>query len=249
MKANPGQKGYVYIIRNTNNGKWYVGSTVNKKGHRWPEHRRDLRKNKHCNEHLQRSFNKHGEKAFTVEVHKEFDTEAESRTYEDMIIKENLGKPDFYNAHDNASQSYVGSKGRVYSEETKKKIGDAHRGKTISEEQKQKLRDSLKAYYSDPKNREAVRQRSIKQHRDNPEHLRKAREKALETWMNKPRKPKKPKLSKEELSKINSAAAKKGWAKRTDDEKKAWNKKMQEARKKKKANPNIDPLAEFFDWS
>lgn len=40
-------------------------------------------------------------------------------------------------------------KGRVVSEETRKKIGDAHRGKTISEEHKQRLRESRQKEQND----------------------------------------------------------------------------------------------------
>ena len=60
----------VYKITNTINNKIYVGSTANKLGFiaRWKHHLSRLRKNKHCNQHLQRAFNKHGEGALIFEI-------------------------------------------------------------------------------------------------------------------------------------------------------------------------------------
>jgi group I intron endonuclease len=57
----------IYQIRNVINNKIYVGSTINliqrKKAHEYL-----LRKNKHKNDYLQNSWNKHGEDAFVFEV-------------------------------------------------------------------------------------------------------------------------------------------------------------------------------------
>lgn len=57
----------VYIITCTVNGKIYIGSSSRAK-QRWREHRRELRRNKHHNQHLQRAWNKHGDHSFTFEV-------------------------------------------------------------------------------------------------------------------------------------------------------------------------------------
>ena len=57
----------VYEIRNTINGKRYVGSAVNLPN-RKRRHWRDLRKTCHHNRYLQRSWNKCGESAFEFEV-------------------------------------------------------------------------------------------------------------------------------------------------------------------------------------
>jgi group I intron endonuclease len=58
----------VYAIRNTVNGKVYVGSAARCFGHRWSAHRTSLRAGKHCNVHLQRAWNKYGEAAFEFVV-------------------------------------------------------------------------------------------------------------------------------------------------------------------------------------
>lgn len=57
----------VYAIENSENGKRYIGSATNLAARRaW--HMNALRKNKHHSKHLQRAFNKHGEKAFSFKV-------------------------------------------------------------------------------------------------------------------------------------------------------------------------------------
>jgi predicted GIY-YIG superfamily endonuclease len=89
------KKGYIYYIRNTVDGKWYVGSTTNK--NRLSQHRHALNKNDHWNKHLQRAWNKYGKKAFLLRIEKEFDTETECRDYEDDILKEYVGKTECYN--------------------------------------------------------------------------------------------------------------------------------------------------------
>lgn len=57
----------VYRIRNTVNGKFYIGSSVNI---RWRAHKHlsQLRRGVHRNAHLQASFNRHGEQAFCFEM-------------------------------------------------------------------------------------------------------------------------------------------------------------------------------------
>lgn len=57
----------IYIIINKKNGNRYVGSAVNLSA-RESHHLHHLHKGKHCNEHLQRAWNKYGESAFEFEV-------------------------------------------------------------------------------------------------------------------------------------------------------------------------------------
>ncbi|MNK94393.1 GIY-YIG catalytic domain protein [compost metagenome] len=57
----------VYLIRNTLNGKEYVGSSVRLR-RRFVEHRYDLRRGEHQNAHLQSAWNKYGESAFEFRV-------------------------------------------------------------------------------------------------------------------------------------------------------------------------------------
>lgn len=57
----------VYKITNIINNKYYIGSTVDFKN-RKRQHLSELKNNKHDNKHLQASFNKYGEEAFSFEV-------------------------------------------------------------------------------------------------------------------------------------------------------------------------------------
>ena len=62
----------IYGIKNTFNGKWYVGSTCGNAGRgleqRLKEHIHFLRCGKHCNRHLQAAWNKYGEEVFAYFV-------------------------------------------------------------------------------------------------------------------------------------------------------------------------------------
>jgi hypothetical protein len=58
---------HIYIIENTNTGKFYLGRTNNPAA-RKRGHLSELRRNIHGNPRLQASFNKHGEKAFEFKV-------------------------------------------------------------------------------------------------------------------------------------------------------------------------------------
>lgn len=60
-------KSGIYKIENLINGKVYIGQSINIE-ERWQSHLRDLRKNKHHNQHLQYSFNKYLECNFTFEI-------------------------------------------------------------------------------------------------------------------------------------------------------------------------------------
>jgi group I intron endonuclease len=57
------EKGYIYMIRNRINGKFYLGSTNNYHTRKL-RHFNDLRKNRHHSIYLQRAFNKYSEEDF-----------------------------------------------------------------------------------------------------------------------------------------------------------------------------------------
>ncbi len=47
----------IYAIRNNNNGKFYIGSAINIKN-RWYNHKKELEQNRHHSKYLQNSYNK-----------------------------------------------------------------------------------------------------------------------------------------------------------------------------------------------
>lgn len=62
----------IYEIRNIENGKRYIGSTVSM-SRRWVLHKVLLKLNKHHSQHLQNSYNKYGKDCFVFEVIEECD--------------------------------------------------------------------------------------------------------------------------------------------------------------------------------
>jgi group I intron endonuclease len=60
-------KSGIYQINNVETGAFYVGQSVDVQS-RLERHAKKLRSGKHVNKHLQASWNKHGEDAFTFEV-------------------------------------------------------------------------------------------------------------------------------------------------------------------------------------
>lgn len=133
----------VYKITNTLNGKVYIGQTVDYRK-RKVGHFSYLRRNAHRNRYLQKSFNKYGESSFKMEIIKECAVDELDkleiyymRKYNsidktlgyNMVIGGNTNKsfPDYIRKKMSRSQ-----KGRIISEEHRKRIGKWHKGKTIS---------------------------------------------------------------------------------------------------------------------
>lgn len=64
----------IYIILNKENGKFYIGSSVNINS-RWALHKRQLEKKTHSNMYLQRAWDKYGKDSFIFEVVEECNKE------------------------------------------------------------------------------------------------------------------------------------------------------------------------------
>lgn len=112
----------IYQIRNLTTGKVYIGSTANKLGfkERWRTHRNKLYKNKHCNQYLQRAWNKYGKEDFVFEILKICPKEEcikNEQFYLDKIKPYNSGIG--YNLCKKAGNTL----GRKHSKETRAKIG------------------------------------------------------------------------------------------------------------------------------
>lgn len=112
-------KSGIYKITNINNNRYYVGSSINIHK-RWLEHKRLLRENKHDNDFLQKSWNKHGEDSFVFEVLEFVEEISEliirEQYYLDMIKPFN--KDITYNICENAGNML----GFKHSEESKEKM-------------------------------------------------------------------------------------------------------------------------------
>ena len=117
---------YIYKITNIESGKIYIGSS--KDITRWNSHRTKLNRDAHGNQHLQNSWNLHGEDNFKFEIIEYVDSE------KDLIPREQywLDKEGSFNGD-------VGYNIR--------KIADRNIGLTHSQQTKDKLRDISNDYF------------------------------------------------------------------------------------------------------
>lgn len=127
----------IYRITNTKNDKIYVGSAINfikrKNNHLYY-----LRKDNHCNLHLQRAYNAYGEENFRWEIIEYLDDVNKLIEREQYWIdildacNENIG----YNLYPIAGSPL----GHICSEETKEKMRNIFKGKPLLEETKEKMK-------------------------------------------------------------------------------------------------------------
>lgn len=154
----------IYLIVNLINGKFYVGSTQNLEL-RQRQHFNLLRKNKHPNCHLQRSFNKHGEKAFTFRIflkcqkeklipleqrvidgsnpeyniHRLAGRTAGRKASPETIEKLRKARLGFRHSEETKKLISSISKGRRHTDESKRKLSEQHKGKKLSQEHIEKM--------------------------------------------------------------------------------------------------------------
>lgn len=126
----------IYKITNLINGKVYVGQSINIMK-RWVDHIRILNNNKSKCTLLQRAWNKYGQDNFSFEIIE--------LCSEDMLDEIETKYIEFYDSCNNGYNiESGGNKNKSLSEETKKKIRDAHRGKCMSEETRKKMSEAKK---------------------------------------------------------------------------------------------------------
>ncbi len=146
----------IYEIANLHDGKAssYVGSSVDVKK-RWAEHVRALRRGEHVNSHLQHAWSKYGEGGFSFCVLERVADRANLLAREQYFLDRAFEVGDTYNIV-NVACCPPSARGRVVSEETRRKIGEANKGRVpwskgkklgpMSEEHKRKLSEALKGY-------------------------------------------------------------------------------------------------------
>jgi group I intron endonuclease len=146
--------GGIYIIENTLNGRFYVGSAASFK-RRWQTHRGHLRRNKHGNRFLQNDWNKCGEQHFRF---MEYEPVA-SRDV--MLDRERQYLLLFF---DNQRLCYnirpapntPGYTGRPCSPEARAKISAANTGRIVTEAHRLALSESHKGYRMPPAQRAKI---------------------------------------------------------------------------------------------
>jgi len=107
----------IYQIVHLESGHKYIGQTTRPLIERWREHLYALRKSKHGNRYLQAAWNKYGEKAFKLQIVKEFSSLQELNKAEMELIQNGT---DLYNLS-------PGGEGHTHSEYAKKMIGEANK--------------------------------------------------------------------------------------------------------------------------
>ena len=144
----------IYRIVCFKNGRYYYGSSKNI-NFRWSSHKSELKKNKHKNGIMQRTWNKHGETAFRIEVTELVEIER-LKEVEDVYLKEHVGKPNCMNIAKDAycwNRGMVGyrlgikfpegrnawNKGIPMSDAAKKKLSVFRCGRSMSVETKEKI--------------------------------------------------------------------------------------------------------------
>ncbi len=123
----------IYIIKNKENGKIYVGSSLNVYA-RFSNHVMMLRAKKHANIHLQRAWNEYVESAFEMSIVELINEDS------DLIQPEQvwIDKLDATNRNIGYNISAC-AKGRPMPEEVKAKIRAKHIGKKLSAEHREKM--------------------------------------------------------------------------------------------------------------
>ena len=117
----------VYLIRNTVNGKVYVGSSVNIRA-RWRQHRSDLKHQKAASCHFQAAWNKYGEQAFEFSILELCCTESVDVVEQKFIDSyEAANWRHGYNICREAGKRGCGLK--PISDETRRKMSEAKKGK------------------------------------------------------------------------------------------------------------------------
>lgn len=139
--------GCIYLIRNTINGKAYIGQTTQKLEYRLLNH---FAPSSSCTA-LKNAIEKHGRDVFTVEILHDGVLDIFLDNLEIAEIeKHNTLAPDGYNlngggggvspeARQKLSKARIGRKGKPHSPETRRKMSKAQKGKSISPEHRQKI--------------------------------------------------------------------------------------------------------------
>jgi len=135
-------KSGIYAIENTVNGKTYIGSAASLVGRR-RSHFSMLRRHTHCNRHLQRSYDKHGESAFRFAVLAYCDPG-------DLVRLEQSFIDGFRPEYNIAKDARAPMLGRRHTKDAKKRISAGGRGQRRSEETRRRISAAQKGQKRGP---------------------------------------------------------------------------------------------------
>jgi len=139
----------IYKILNKANGKFYIGST-NKVSRRWTHHKSNLKYNRHCNQKLQRAYNKYGKDNFEFSIISE--VEESNLLLEEQKYLDTL-KPFGENGYNISKFAGSPMKGKSHTQEVKellsRKLSGVNHpqwGKEPSETHRMKISDANKRF-------------------------------------------------------------------------------------------------------
>lgn len=121
-------KSGIYIIRNKQNNKFYIGSAVNIEK-RFSEHTWALNKGIHCNLHLQRAWLRDGQDNFSFETF--FQCKVKELIFFEQLAINTLSQKHGLRSLYNLCPTAGSTLGRQHTIQTKIKIGMKSRGKNI----------------------------------------------------------------------------------------------------------------------
>ena len=121
----------IYRIKNLETGVMYIGQTSETFAGRWRRHRSALRSGRHENEHLQRSYDKHGKDAFEFKVLEVLPQgDMTDQEFSDYLNEREIVLIDELDTFENGYNMSAGGRG--------------HLGRTLSEEHRANLSASSK---------------------------------------------------------------------------------------------------------
>lgn len=126
----------VYKITNTENGNFYIGSSVDIST-RWSRHRLELNKNCHRNKYLQNAWNKYGESVF------EFSVLEKCGRYNLLIVEQKHLDAITENSYNMATSATAPMLGRKMPRAAIDKLIERNRGRKLGEETKTKISCAL----------------------------------------------------------------------------------------------------------
>lgn len=167
MKTNCGI--YKIVINN----KIYIGSSINLKSRKYA-HFRDLKKNKHCNNHLQSAYNKYGKHNSKWEIEEYIENIEDKQKLKETLLNKEQYYLDLYESYNHDKGYNICKKsdnclGRKFSEETKEKLRKANEGennprygKYVSKNVKKKISNSCKGRKISESNIQKTKERNKK---------------------------------------------------------------------------------------